>query len=92
MISGMVEVEVYAAGVRNPEKMMALTLELDTLPGIRYKVDTNHDIVYMEFGGLAPALSSLKSIFNKAGLHAKFVGALPPEVSADKKKTQKLSL
>lgn len=86
----MIEVEIYAAGVRAPEKMMALALELDTLPGIRYKVDTNHDIVYMEFGAHAPALHALKSIFNKAGLDAKFVGALPPEVMADKKKTQRL--
>jgi hypothetical protein len=88
----MVEVEIYAAGVRSPEKMMALALELDSLPGIRYKVDTNHDIVYMEFGTQAPELSSLKSLFSKAGLQAKFVGALPPEIHSDKKKTQRLSV
>lgn len=86
----MIEVEIYAAGVRAPEKMMALALELDTLPGIRYKVDTNHDIVYMEFTGVAPSLPALKSMFSKAGLEARFVGALPPEVMADKKKTQRL--
>ena len=45
----MIELEIYAAGVRNPEKMMALALELDVLSGLRYKVDTNHDVVYMEF-------------------------------------------
>lgn len=88
----MIEVEVYAAGVRSPERMMALALELETLHGLRYKVDTNHDIVYMEFDRQAPDLVSLKSIFHKAGLQARFVGALPPEVDANKKKTQKLSL
>jgi hypothetical protein len=88
----MIEVEIYAAGVRTPAKMMALALELDTLPGIRYKVDSNHDIVYMEFVNRAPTLPSLKSIFHKAGLEAKFVGALPPEVASDKKKTQKLTV
>lgn len=88
----MIEVEIYAAGVRTPEKMMALALELDTLPGIRYKVDTNHDIVYMEFDANAPALASLNALFSKAGLDAKFVGALPPEVSSDKKKTQRLTV
>lgn len=87
----MVEVEVYAAGVRSPEKIMALGLELDVLPGIRYKVDTNHDIVYMEFDQAAPTLTELKSAFTRAGLVARFVGALPPEVSADKKKTQRLT-
>jgi hypothetical protein len=86
----MIEVEIYAAGVRTQEKMMSLALELDTLPGIRYKVDTNHDIVYMEFTGQAPALHSLKSLFSKAGLEARFVGALPPEVMSEKKKTQRL--
>lgn len=87
----MIEVEVYAAGVRNSEKIMALALELETLPGLRYKVDTNHDIVYMEFDGESPALPSLKALFHKAGLQARFVGALPPELNSSKKKTQKLS-
>ncbi len=89
----MIELEVYAAGVRGPDKMMGLALELDTLSGLRYKVDTNHDIVYMEFTdqAQAPTLSGVKSLFNKAGLDVKFVGALPPEVSS-KKKTQRLSL
>lgn len=85
----MVELEVYAAGVRQPEKMMALTLELDVLPGLRYKVDTNHDIVYMEFSDSVPTLSGLQSVFKKTGLDAKFVGQLPPEVSS-KKKTQRI--
>ena len=45
-MAGMIELEVYAAGVRHPDKMMGLALELDVLPGLRYKVDTNHDIIY----------------------------------------------
>jgi hypothetical protein len=85
----MIELEVYAAGLRHPDKMMGLALELDNLKGLRYKVDTNHDIAYMEFTEGAPTLSGLKSIFKKVGLDAKFVGALPPEVSS-KKKTQRL--
>jgi hypothetical protein len=85
----MVELEVYAAGVRNPEKMMALTLELDVISDLRYKVDTNHDIIYMEFAGKVPTLSALKSIFVKMGLEAKFVGQLPPEISS-KKSTQRI--
>jgi len=85
----MIELEVYAAGVRNPEKMMALALELDVISGLRYKVDTNHDIIYMEFVGQAPTLSTLKSLFIKTGLEAKFVGQLPPEISS-KKSTQRI--
>ena len=88
-IKGMVELEVYAAGVRNPDKMMALALELDVISGLRYKVDTNHDIVYMEFSDQAPTVSDLQSFFRKVGLEAKFVGQMPAEVSS-KKKTQRI--
>lgn len=85
----MVELEVYAAGLRNPDKMMGLALELDTVSGLRYKVDTNHDIVYMEFDQDPLSLHELSSIFRKIGLDAKFVGVMPPEVTS-KKKTQRL--
>lgn len=82
--------EVYAAGVRQPDLMMALALELDVQPGLRYKVDTNHDIIYMEFNETGPSQHVLESIFRKAGLEAKFVGQLPPEVSS-KRKTQRIA-
>ncbi len=84
----MIELEVYAAGVRQPDKMMGLALELNVLLGLRYKVDTNHDIIYMEFSE-CPSQHDLESIFRKAGLDAKFVGQLPPEMSS-KKKTQRI--
>jgi len=87
----MIEVEVYAAGVRAPEKMMGLALELEAFTGLRYKVDTNHDIVYMEFTGSVPDADSIRTIFKKIELEAKFVGQLPPEVS-EKKKTQRIDL
>ncbi len=87
----MVELEVYAAGLRVPEKMMALAFELDEMPGLRYKVDTNHDIVYMEFSEEAPTVDGLESVFRKAGLEAQFVGRMPPEVTS-KKKTQRIDV
>jgi hypothetical protein len=85
----MVEVEVYAAGVRTPEKMMGLALELEAIPGLRYKVDTNHDIVYMEFTDLVPDGESIRAAFRRVGLDPKFVGQVPPEVGT-KKKTQRI--
>jgi len=85
----MIELEVYAAGVRKPDKMMGLALELDVLPELRYKVDTNHDIIYMEFSGEVPSRHGIESIFRKLGLEVKFVGQLPPEVSS-KTKTQRI--
>lgn len=86
----MIELEVYAAGIRQPDKMMGLALELDVVPGLRYKVDTNHDIIYMEFSELSPSQHVVESLFRKAGLAPKFVGQLPPEVSS-KKKTERIA-
>lgn len=87
----MIELEVYAAGVRQADKMMGLALELDSISGLRYKVDTNHDIVYMEFESQPPELSSVQSLFRKAGLEARFVGQLPAEITS-KKKTQRINV
>ncbi len=87
----MVELEIYAAGLRNPDKMMGLALELDTVSGLRYKVDTNHDIVYMEFSEEPLSLGDISSMFRKVGLSPKFVGVMPPEV-VSKKKTQRIDL
>jgi hypothetical protein len=81
----MIELEVYAAGLRSPDKMMGLALELDAIPGLRYKVDTNHDIVYLEFTGGSLSLADLTAIFNKLELKARFVGVLPPEMKKGKK-------
>lgn len=86
----MVELEIYAAGLRQPEKMLGLALELDVMPNLRYKVDTNHDIVYMEFHGDIPSTMTIESIFRKLGLQARFVGQIPPEANPNKK-TQRIS-
>lgn len=87
----MVELEIYAAGVRNPDKVLGLALELDTEPGLVYKVDANHDIVYMQFSQEPPALSKILSIFRKLELEARVVGLVPPEISSSsKKKTQQI--
>lgn len=85
----MSELEIYAAGVRQPEKMLGLALELDVIPNLRYKIDTNHDIVYMEFSGEVPSASTLETLFRKLGLKALFVGQAPPTGSL-LKKTQRI--
>ena len=85
----MSELEIYAAGVRQPEKMLGLALELDVMPNLCYKVDTNHDIVYLEFGDVLPSMHTLESIFTKLGLKALFVGLLPQEANS-LKKTQRI--
>lgn len=85
----MIEVEIYAPGVRQPDKMLGLALELDVIPNLRYKVDTNHDIVYMEFGKEVPALETLESFFRKIDLDPRLVGQLPQQQNSAKK-TQRI--
>ena len=88
----MIEVEIYAAGVRQLEKILELDHEFEAVAGLRYKVDSNHDIVYMEFESPTFTLTELKSIFTKLGLFAKIVGTIPPELNPKKSKTQPIKL
>ncbi len=85
----MIEVEIYAQGVRQPDKMLGLALELDVIPNLRYKVDTNHDIVYMEFGNEVPTIETLESFFRKIDLEPRLVGQLPQQENSAKK-TQRI--
>ncbi len=70
----MIELEVYAAGLRSPDKLMGLDLELGAIPGLRYKVDTLHDLIFLESEDPALSLEEIGSIFNKLDLQARFVG------------------
>ena len=85
------ELEVYAAGVRDLNKILELDIELEGIPGLYYKVDRNHDIVYMELEGPTVTFREIRSIFRKLGLDPKFVGAIPAELRP-KTKTQPLGL
>lgn len=85
----MIELEVYAAGVRSLEKILELDHELEAVPGLRYKVDSNHDIVYLEFDEPTVTIQEIRGTFRKLGLEAKVVGAVPPELNP-KSKTQQL--
>jgi hypothetical protein len=88
----MIELEVYAAGIRNLEKILELDHELETISGLHYKVDSNHDIIYLEFEHPAVSVQELKGLFAKLGLDAKFVGAIPPELNPKKTRTQPIRL
>ena len=74
----MVELQVYAAGIRAPDKLMGLDLELGALPGVRYKADTLHDMIFLESEDPAVSLEEIRSIFNKLDLQARFVGQTYP--------------
>jgi len=85
----MIELEVYAAGVRNLEKILELDHELEAVPGLRYKVDSNHDIVYLEFDEPTLTIQEIRGIFRKLGLEARIVGNIPADLNP-KSKTQRL--
>jgi hypothetical protein len=87
----MIEVEIYAAGVRNLEKILELDHELEAVPGLRYKVDSNHDIVYLDFDEPTLTIQEVRAIFRKLGLEPRVVGPVPSELNP-KSKTQPLRL
>jgi len=86
----MIELEVYAAGVRDLNKILELDHELEAVPSLRYKVDSNHDIVYLELDEPAITFRDIRGIFVKLGLEPRVVGAIPPELRP-RSKTELLS-
>ena len=88
----MIELEVYAAGVRDLNKILELDHELEAVAGLRYKVDSNHDLVYLELDE-DPSITfrEIRAMFKKLGLDPRFIGAIPPELRP-KTKTQLLNV
>ena len=86
----MLELEVYAAGVRDLNKILELDHELETVAGLRYKVDSNHDIVYLELEEPIVTFREIRAMFRKLGLEPRFVGTIPSELRP-KSKTQPLT-
>ena len=74
----MIELEVYAAGVRDLNKILELDHQLEAIAGLRYKVDSNHDIVYLELDEPTITVREIRSIFSKLGFEPRFVGEITP--------------
>ena len=87
----MLELEVYAAGVRDLNKILELDHELEAVPGLRYKVDSNHDLVYLELDEPTVTYRDIRAMFRKLGLEPRFVGHIPAELRP-KAKTQPLTV
>ena len=66
----MIELEVYAAGVRDLNKILELDHQLEAVPGLRYKVDSNHDIVYLELDEPNITFREIRAIFREARARA----------------------
>jgi hypothetical protein len=87
----MIELEVYAAGVRDLNKILELDHQLEAVAGLRYKIDSNHDLVYLELEEPTISFREIRATFRKLGLDPRFVGAVPPELRP-KMETQLLSV
>jgi hypothetical protein len=87
----MFEVEIYARGMREMGNVLELDRQLVEIAGLRYKVDTNHDIVYLEFDEPTLSIREIRAIFIKLGLEPLIVGAVPPELHS-RTKTERLSV
>ena len=59
----MFEVEIYARGLREMENILELDRQLVEIIGLRYKVDANHDIVYLEFDEPTLSIRDIRTIF-----------------------------
>ena len=88
----MIELEVYARGLRAESTLLQLRGQMDLLSHIRYKVDTHHDLVYFEIDDPNRAsLRQIDSVFTNIGLEPRFVGQLPEELLAADEDTKRLS-
>ena len=58
---------------------------------LRYKVDSNHDIVYLDFAEPTLTVQEIRAIFRKLGLEPRIVGAIPTDLNP-KSKTQPLRI
>lgn len=87
----MIELEIYAAGIRDRDKILDLDHYFEALPGVRYKVDSNHDIVYIEADQACFTVDEVKAAFEQVGLEAKVVGAVPLELQSEEaEKTEQM--
>ena len=87
----MIELEVYAPGLREMSKILELDHQLVSIGGVRYKVDRNHDLVYLEFDQPTVSIREIRAIFRKLGLHPIFIGTIPEELRP-KTKTEPLNI
>lgn len=77
----MIELEVYAPGVRELSKVLELDHSLSEIGGLRCKVDRNHDLVYLEFDEpVTTNVTQLQVIFRRVGLVPRFVGEIAAEL------------
>jgi hypothetical protein len=86
----MIELEVYAVGLRDSDYIQKLNHELEAFQGLRYQVDPNHDIVYFEMEEPAVTLNQVTNVFKRVGLHPRFVGQVPAALKVGGTQTMRI--
>ena len=84
----MIDLQVYAPGLRDGDNVVKLGHVLETNPDVRYKVDAKHDMVYFEFDQPSMSLSEIRDAFRALGLKPRLVGILPEELQERTKTTR----
>ena len=77
----MIEVEIYAPGLRADSALLQLRNQMDQFPKVRYKVDARHDLVYFEIdkpGDISQ--QEINHIIEAMDLDPRFVGQIPEEL------------
>jgi hypothetical protein len=87
----MMDLEVYVAALRDLNKILELDHQLEAIAGLRYKVDSNHDLVYLELDKPTLNVREIRAIFLRPGLDPRFIGPIPPELRP-KSKTERLGV
>lgn len=85
----MIELEVYVVGLRDSDNILKLGHQLEALPGVRYQVDSNHDIIYFEMDEPIVTLSQLTGAVERVGLAPRIVGEIPSDLEIGTR-TQKI--
>ena len=77
----MIELEVYARGLRDSQCILHLQSQMNIIPHARYKVDANHDLVYFEIDEPGSVTQrQIARVFEAIGLEPRFVGQMPAGV------------
>ncbi len=88
----MIDLQVYAAGLRGEDYILQLGHALEMYRDLRYKLDPDHDMVYFEFEPAATSLREIRGIFEGIGLEPRFVGEIPPEITEAGTKTERIQV
>ena len=79
----MFEIEIYVRGLRNMGKIVNLDPHLVEIIAVRYKLNANHDVVYVEEPTLS--LREIRAVLLKLGLEQFLSARFRPSFSREQK-------